>query len=834
MLNEILLLHHTHTDIGYTHEQPVVWELNRQFIDDALEQIELTSTWDQPSRPIWTCEVTETLRYWLRYATPQQVERFRSAVAAGRMSACAMPYNFTPMVGVAQFVRTLAVLPELREQIGLSLKVAMNHDINGLPWTMIPLLLDAGVEMVMMGINVHFGGFPLHRPLFFRWAGPDGRSILALNGEHYGMFQRYARLDEGSLTAMAEGIAAYEHKLASQHYPHDFAYLSLTHFAFWDNNPPYPAAFELIRRWNAEGRTPHIRFVSPEDLLERARSLDLPSYAGDWSDYWNFGAGSSAHENRLAHRARSMLAAADLLALQRHAPRDQAVPQLTDKAYTALTLWDEHTWGGWASISRPDADAVLSGWQHKAFPAYQARALAGYVLTEQLEALAGNPRHAAHADGLLIYNPTPYARSECVRVPRSLLEGRYQHLSSTLHRLALDSEEQQALEADCYGPVSVAAYGYRMLPLTELRPAVFEGLRAEQGLLESPYHRLLFEPGSGAITALIDKRSGRELVNAQSSWPFLGLVHESVDGPTDTANYGREPLLALDYGQFQETSFIADWPARRVTEQLESLHILSEPQRVGLELRTSLPGAPQITRRIWLHADRAVIMIDLSINKADLRTPDSIYLALPLNLPGWEASYDTMGTPTALDHEQLPGSCRDWLTVSGYVDVHTADAGVTLACPDSPLVMPGGFNFGKRQLHVERTGPPLLLAWLCNNYWNTNFRATQPGPLRFHYELASHNGYTAQAAAQIAACARSPLWLHPQCVARSEAGTLLEITGEGVVLAAAERTSSDVQLWLQNLTETACPAMVRLGECSVTVELAARGLQRVVLAAPHR
>src|SRR4029079_4490179 len=147
-------------------------------------------------------------------ARPPQMDRFHRAVAAGRMSSGAMPYNFTPMLGVPEFIRALAQLPELRRTLGLKFNVAINHDINGLPWTMIPLLLDAGVEMVIMGINVHFGGFPLQRPLFFKWIGPDGRGIIALNGEHYGMFQRFARVAENSLDAMAEGIEHYEQKLA--------------------------------------------------------------------------------------------------------------------------------------------------------------------------------------------------------------------------------------------------------------------------------------------------------------------------------------------------------------------------------------------------------------------------------------------------------------------------------------------------------------------------------------------------------------------------------------------------------------------------------------------
>lgn len=859
MLDEILLLHHTHTDIGYTHAQPIVWELNRLFIDDALDEIERTADWDADSRPIWTCEVTETLRFWLTHAAPRDLERFRAAVAAGRMSACAMPYNLTPMVGVPQFIRALAPLPALRRTLGLPFNVALNHDINGLPWTMISLLLDAGVEMVMMGINVHFGGFPLHRPLFFRWRGPDGRSIIALNGEHYGMFQRYARVHEGSLDAMAEGIADYERKLAAQHYPHSFAYLSLTHYSFWDNNPPYPAAYDLIRQWNAAGRTPRIRFVTPDELLARAQAMELPEYQGDWTDYWNFGAGSSAYETRLGHQARANLYAADLLTLQPRPARDTNAPRILADAYAALNLWDEHTWGDHASIGDPDRESVTAGWYHKAHPAYQAHALARFALAEQLEGLAANPRHARTSQGVLLFNPTPFARSDYLRLPRELAEQRYDHLSSTLHRLNEPDDDSRALargdteETALYGPVSLPAYGYAILPLQTLGLTEADGLTIGVDLLESPTHQLCFDPATGAIGGLRDKRSGYEFADVASEWPMLALVHETVAGSTDTPNIGRDPLLSLDYGQYQETSFVADWPARRTVEQPLAVRTIREPHRIGLEVRAALPGAPEIIKRIWLAAHHDRIEIDLVIRKTEQREPDAIYLALPLNLPGWSAVYDTMGAPTVLDGEQLPGSCRDWVTVSGYVDVHSAAHGLTLACPEAPLAMVGEFAFGKRRLAIPRGERPLLLAWLFNNYWNTNFRAMQPGLLRFHYELATHTGFDPLRAAQVAAFARGPFMVHPAAHGtRVESGALLEIEGDGVALAAAERAPDGVKLWLQNPRDTPGSANVRLGrqrimaanlcdtlglpgvacavaDGAVTIDIPARGIVGVII-----
>ena len=690
---------------------------------------------------------------------------------------------------------------------------------------MLPLLRDAGVELVIMGINEYMGAFPLRRPLFFRWVGPDGRSLLALSGEHYGMLQRLVHVPENSLDQMAGGLALYERKLAAQDYPYDFAYLSLTHTTGWDNNPPFPAAFDLIRRWNEAGRLPFIRFVTPEDLLARAQTLDLPEYRGDWTDYWNFGTGSSARETRLAHAARHTLAAADVAALQRAPARDSGAPAVAREAYAALALWDEHTWGHYASVSDPDRDAVTAAWHLKAAPAYQANALARYTLAEQLEALAGNPRHAATTAGVLLFNPTPFARRDYVRLPRQLMQGQYDHLSPTAHRFAEAAAADNpldlfgpdpALQTELFGPVEVPAYGYVRQPLSALTLTEAVGLEAGADWLASPTHRLAFDPATGAIRSLVDRRTGREYADPDSPWPLLSLVHETVDAPGGTLTRGREQLVALDFMAFQATSFLPDWPARRTLEQATAVAVRREPHRLGLEVRATLPGAPESVKTVWLSAHTATIGVDVSLRKAEVWEAEALYLALPLDLPGWEAVFDTMGTPTALERDQLPGSCRDWVTASGYVDVHTPEAGLTLACPDMPLAQIGGFTFGQRRLTVERGGRPLLLAWLLNNYWTTNFRLAQPGWQRFHYELATHGGFDPVAAAQVAAFARGPLATHPAvAAAQTESGTLAEVTGAGVVVAAAQRGEAGARVWLQNLTPTPQTATLRLPQRAV-------------------
>ena len=57
-IKEILVLHHSHLDVGYTHSATILWELQREFIDQALRLLDDTADWPTPSQPRWTCEVT--------------------------------------------------------------------------------------------------------------------------------------------------------------------------------------------------------------------------------------------------------------------------------------------------------------------------------------------------------------------------------------------------------------------------------------------------------------------------------------------------------------------------------------------------------------------------------------------------------------------------------------------------------------------------------------------------------------------------------------------------------------------------------------------------------
>ncbi|OLV16432.1 hypothetical protein [Deinococcus marmoris] len=55
MVNELWLIHHSHTDIGFTQPQRIVFELHNQFIDQALDLIDQTADLPDDACFRWTC-----------------------------------------------------------------------------------------------------------------------------------------------------------------------------------------------------------------------------------------------------------------------------------------------------------------------------------------------------------------------------------------------------------------------------------------------------------------------------------------------------------------------------------------------------------------------------------------------------------------------------------------------------------------------------------------------------------------------------------------------------------------------------------------------------------
>lgn len=777
-LKEILVLHHSHLDVGYTHSQPVALELHREYIELALDLLDETAGWpDDGSRPKWTCEVTAPVLHWLATAAEVDVERFRRHVGAGRLAVGALRYNSTPLNSASQLARQLEPVADLRRRLGARISTALQHDVNGVPWPLADLLLDRDVELLVMAVNPHLGGVVRPRPGVFRWRTPAGRELRVMNGNHYTMFDQILLTWERSLDAMQRGLAAYTAHLASIGYPHDFLYLTTTAAPeMWDNSPPNLPVARLIRQWNAAGRTPRIRYVTSEDLLARMREIpaaDLPLLAGDWTDYWNFGSASTADAVARSRAAKRALAVAERLAAT---PPPPAVARAAERARDLLDQFDEHTWSYWDTATGGDAARVQD--QLKAAPAFEARELAGYVATHALEALAGNPAQSDTApDHALLINPSPLARAAYVDIPLA-----WRNPGPRL-RCERFLPAGPGAAVTC-GPIELPACGVRRVPLADLAPApndarvrhedrrspaafrAFNNVRIEiarkgDAILESPFHRLSYDPATGRILGLLDKERDWEVLPAGAEYGLFDFVRERPDALADGR---REAYYERDLDK--EKVDVSCWrPWRAVRERATRVldcRVTRKAGAVTLDRQLEAPGLHSLRQRLTLRADSAVVGIEIELDKQSCAAPEGIYFVVPLALPaGWRCHFDTAGLAVELDAEQLPGASRGWFTVDSFVALHTGARGATLFCPDAPLALAGGFHFGPPPASIPRDANPLLLAWPLNNYWNTNFPLAQSGPVALRYGLLTHGAFDAAEAARQADAFAHPVIVHP-------------------------------------------------------------------------
>ncbi len=817
-IKDILVLHHSHLDLGYTHSQPVMKALQVEYIDQALDLLDRTADRSGISRPKWTCEVTQPVLWWLEQAPLERIDQFKGFLEEGRLAISGLAYNGTPLSDAASFAYQFRGKRYLEERLGIKISTVNIHDVNGISWSIVDMMLDEGIELLTMAVNTHLGRQIDDRPGVFRWSGPSGRSILVMNGAHYTMFDQNLYSWEGSLERMKTGWGEYASFLENKNYPYDFCYLTTTHAPqMWDNAPPNSFVADLIREWNESDFVPPIKYVTPADLLERIRQQDPSTIAlksGDWTDYWIFGAAAAAHATKVNREARRLLFAADLAGALNGRPEQTNKIERNRRSRLALeqiVLYEEHTWGSY--------NTEISNEQHiaqehiKVHSAYTARENAFHCLVEELETLAGNQASSDRINSLLLFNPSASRREVYLSVPsgwrkrgRFIRANRFQN-----ENLAADRA------GEICGPVTVGPYSYMNLGLDELQPAVsceelsctskeddvsgsslnidFDNtLQSKKsvstGVFQSGFYVLRFDRESGHILSLKDRLRDREILSGESVG-FFEFIRERPDGLIDKS---REAFFKRNLEkEKRDISNWREWQAvyEKATEVL-SVNVEEHPHELVLSTVFKAPGVRNLTRRISIRSDSALIGIDISFIKEFNENPEGLYFSIPLSLKkGWKAHYDTAAVSTELDVEQLPGSCRGWQCVDNYLSMYEEDFGAALFCPDAPLVMAGGFHFGPPKRNIARDDNPLMLAWPLNNYWDTNFGRVQPGYCRFRYEFMSHGGFNPVETARIADMVRNPVISTASTSSASPEVKLLNCSNDGVTILAVKDIEED-------------------------------------------
>lgn len=794
-LETIFLIHHSHTDIGYTHDQPILWDLQRRFLNEAIAAAEMWMATDADHSFRWTVETTRPLVHWLRTAKDRDIERFLKLERDGRIEVTGMPLNITPLYDQDEMIEGLLPVARLRNEFGISIRYAMNCDVNGQNWPLADLLLDAGIEAMSMAINTHFGGYPLNRPCAFNWQAPSGRILPIWNGFPYESGYRFGiGRDESDFEN--HYLPALEKRLLESGYALPILMLQSFH-PFGDNGSAYPEFSRFIRRWNAAGKKPRLIMATPSMWWEALADYQwqLTTHGGDWTDYWNFGCISSAHEQAINRRNRFRLRSADAATTiacafdtsdgieptESHGNWTCTYSLNRDKAWGAVMLWDEHTWGAECSVSQPWAEDTLTQWHHKASTAYRARSLSTML---QRDAFAEIARYIGHDAGgdIVLFNPLPFPRTIAGALREGVMEPRGPADDPTAGRHWQDRDRDDCDSISVHGesassmatgaptapawflpPTEVPGFGYRRIARNACvaTPRSSESWTMngskDQTLLENSRYRLELDAANGGVKSWYDITLGREWVDTTYETGFGLFVRERLDESRIPSELQKSPAAArkqLFEIDFQSRSlerdavWKPDWPRQySYTGKPVQTTVHRYPHGIrGLQRLPRDDGRGDVVWSVFLPDFEDYIHFEAWWHMTDDPWPESTYLVFPFRIDHPEARYDVGGQAVRADVDQIPGSCRDYFTVQSWTDLSNADHGVTIASPENPMVQLGSFSFGRKRSSI-RLNRALFVGWITSNYWDTNFRASQPGLVHGSYFIRPHLGQFDEASA---------------------------------------------------------------------------------------
>jgi len=125
-------------------------------------------------------------------------------------------------------------------------------------------------------------------------------------------------------------------------------------------------------------------------------------------------------------------------------------------------------------------------------------------------------------------------------------------------------------------------------------------------------------------------------------------------------------------------------------------------------------------------------------------------------VPAGDLRYDVALGIVRPELDQIPGSCKNFFSVQGWVDISNSESGVTWSTPDAPLIEIGSITAEKPWM-TSISPARNFYSYLMNNYWHTNYKADQEGAASFRFSIRPHGKFDPAAAARFGIDQRQPL-----------------------------------------------------------------------------
>lgn len=771
-IKTVYVVHHSHTDIGYTDLQEHVIDGQANYLRTVLSIMEKPENKDFR----WNCETYFCVEEFLKTATDAEKEKFFSLICENKVGMSATYLNFTDLVDSDVYNERVAEMMEIFKARGISLTTAMIADINGISMGQRDAMINNGVEFLYTNIHCHHGMYPLYQnQTAYLWENADGKSLLVWNGEHYNlgnalgikpnrgpnfMTENYfgdGKRPTDAVDMLNESLEQYLTLCEENVYPYDFVITSVSG-VFSDNAPPETEILRTIDAFNAKySSTVNLQMVSLQELyaLIKNKLVDVPVLHGDLNDWWANGVGSTPyavkHYKDAQHRYH--------LCERMDADFRTKYPELTRIAQDNLLLYAEHTWGHSSTIVCPYDTMVLNLDMRKNSYASKAHEATSRILNRIAEEKGDILRYYNTNGKVKVRNTNSLS---CKQAVEFYIESGY--LANARINAADGSEikcqtsphprGRRISFVDSFKPYEEKNYTY-----TEL-PEVSEGANSRKAYMgsdrvrdivndydaesyklpyafENDFFKLSYRPHEG-ITSFINKKSGKEMLS-KKSYPFFTPLYERTEIRRDYSKFPckeevERRLMGRNIRGEHSELFVADLKEIIRHERGDVFSII--------ELKFSLEGAVHCSVFVKFFNEIPKIDFKLELGKTISSDIESVFLPLTLDLQKSEIFIKKGEEAFRPGIDQLPGTCMEFFMSDDGLGMTSDDGNLLIATKDTPLLYMGEMRHHPITLcdgKAENNQRPVY-SWIMNNNWETNFKMDLSGFCEYMYSLSLTSG----------------------------------------------------------------------------------------------
>lgn len=761
---ELYFIHHSHTDIGYSHLQPVVADIHNMNIDDALAMIDATRNLPEEARFKWNIESVWAVENYLSEASLEKKQKFVNAVKEGSICLSALYANIlTGFSEPEEMFHYTDYAAKLQKEYGFKINSAMISDIPGVAWTTVTALAKSGVRYFSSGPNYlgenhpyrgdrvgHFVKIWGDKPVW--WASPSGEEKVLFWTAGKGYSSWHGMGAGGVFDRGPKKIAAYLNELDAKNYTYDIVQWRYNIVA--DNGPIDTSISRFVDQWNKKYTSPRILLSTTEQLFEdfeKKYGNNLPTVKGDITPYWEDGAASSAHETG-KNRSNSLRLQqlTNLYAILDPGAYDE---NQFYEAWKSVLLFHEHTWGAHNSISEPDVPFVTEQWRIK--KQFQLDCDAQVETIEKQ--LFANVTQTGSSK-IAVFNTSSWKRSGPVFVKSTMPGASVRDVAGNFAPLQKLNDGSYVFWAKDVPPLGTAVFEIT----DEAMLSVKEEFSLTDSTLSNALIRIGWDKSNGSITQL----------QTAGDFNFAGDFRQQG---LNSYWYvpGLDPATAKSNSNVQMT----------VLEQ--------GPVLTSISIVSNAPGASRLERILSLYAHSKEVEIENIVDKKAIREKEGLHFGFPFHASLADATLDAGYGSWKYLNDQLPGSNMDFLCARRWVDVSAPDRGLQMMLLEAPMIEPASMVDERRTVNGslkewKTAGQPTAtwFSYAMNNYWHTNYKADQGGIAHFHYALRPHGMFNHTEMEKAAAAFTQPLVGVPVREDARFDNNLFELTNNRIVVTA--------------------------------------------------